>query len=174
MGVSNSIWFVIASALGQSNADVTPRSPSGRVVRAAWWFFILVLVASYTANLTAYLTIERMSSSAQTADELSRQTDVEYGAVTGGATFNFFLQSQLPTYQRMKEYMLNRGDEVMVNSTAEGVERVRNSRGGYAFILGNLDFISRKKSGLVLKNNYYKVHMRVFFSVIYRLSNKRI
>ena len=28
--VSNSIWFVIASALGQSNADVTPRSPSGR------------------------------------------------------------------------------------------------------------------------------------------------
>ena len=38
--------------------------------------------------------------------------------------------------------MLNRGDEVMVNSTVEGVERVRNSRGGYAFILGNLE---RKK-----------------------------
>ena len=36
----------------------------------------------------------------------------------------------------MKEYMLNRGDEVMVNSTSEGVARVRNSRGGYAFILG--------------------------------------
>ena len=28
--ISNSIWFVIASALGQSNADVTPRSPAGR------------------------------------------------------------------------------------------------------------------------------------------------
>ena len=28
--VSNSVWFVIASALGQSNADVTPRSPAGR------------------------------------------------------------------------------------------------------------------------------------------------
>lgn len=133
--ISNSIWFVIASALGQSNADVTPRSPAGRVVGAAWWFFILVLVASYSANLTAYLTIERMSSSAQTADELSRQTDVEYGAVSGGATFNFFAQSQLPTYQRMREYMLNLGDEVMVNSTAEGVARVRNNRGGYAFIL---------------------------------------
>ena len=51
----------------------------------------------------------------------------------------------------MNEYMLNQGDEVMVNSTAEGVERVRNSRGGYAFILGNPGFISRKKSGLVLK-----------------------
>ena len=70
--------------------------------------------------------------------------------------------------------MLNRGDEVMVNSTAEGVERVRNSRGGYAFILGNLDFISRKKSGLVVKNDYHNVLMRVFYSVIYRLSNKRI
>ena len=28
--VANSVWFVIASALGQSNADVTPRSPAGR------------------------------------------------------------------------------------------------------------------------------------------------
>lgn len=74
----------------------------------------------------------------------------------------------------MNEYMLDRGDEVMVNSTAEGVERVRNSRGGYAFILGNLDFISRKKSGFVLKDNYNTVHITVFFSVIYRLSNKRI
>ena len=33
-----------------------------RVVGAAWWFFVLVLVASYTANLTAYLTVERMVS----------------------------------------------------------------------------------------------------------------
>ena len=54
--------------------------------------------------------------------------------------------------------MLNRGDEVMVNSTAEGVERVRNSRGGYAFILGNLDFVNRKKYGLVLKSNYHILH----------------
>ena len=73
----------------------------------------------------------------------------------------------------MNEYMLDRGDEVMVNSTAEGVERVRNSRGGYAFILGNLDFINRKKSGLV-KNHYHTVHIKIFFSVIHRLSNKRI
>jgi len=133
--VSNSIWFVIASAFGQSNADVTPRSPSGRVVGAAWWFFILILVASYTANLTAYLTIERMASSAQTADELSRQTDIEYGAVLGGATFDFFSKSKIPTYQRMHEYMSSRGDEVLVNATEDGIERVRSGRGGYAFIL---------------------------------------
>ena len=37
----------------------------------------------------------------------------------------------------MHEYMASRGDEVLVNSTEEGVERVRTGRGGYAFILGN-------------------------------------
>ena len=37
----------------------------------------------------------------------------------------------------MHEYMASRGDEVLVNSTEDGVERVRTGRGGYAFILGN-------------------------------------
>lgn len=37
----------------------------------------------------------------------------------------------------MHEYMASRGDEVLVNSTEEGVERVRTGRGGYAFILGS-------------------------------------
>ena len=36
----------------------------------------------------------------------------------------------------MHEYMASRGDEVLVNSTEEGVNRVRSGRGGYAFILG--------------------------------------
>jgi hypothetical protein len=66
------------------------RSVSGRLVASAWWFFTLILISSYTANLAAFLTVERMVSPIESAEQLSRQTEIQYGAVEGGSTKEFF------------------------------------------------------------------------------------
>jgi len=47
----------------QQGTDMTPRSISGRIVGGAWWFFSLIIISSYTANLAAFLTVERMVNS---------------------------------------------------------------------------------------------------------------
>ncbi|XP_045510361.1 glutamate receptor 1-like isoform X1 [Colias croceus] len=60
----NSFWFSLGSFM-QQGSDVVPRSLSGRIVGTVWWFFALILVCSYTANLAAYLIIERISEPAQ-------------------------------------------------------------------------------------------------------------
>ncbi len=57
---------------------------------SAWWFFTLILISSYTANLAAFLTVERMVSPIESAEQLSRQTEIQYGAVEGGSTKEFF------------------------------------------------------------------------------------
>lgn len=54
-----------------------------------WWIFALFLFASYTANMAAYFTIERMALSINSVEDLVGQTDVEYGTVRDGATWNF-------------------------------------------------------------------------------------
>jgi hypothetical protein len=66
------------------------RSVSGRLVASAWWFFTLIIISSYTANLAAFLTVERMVSPIESAEQLSRQTEIQYGAVEGGSTKEFF------------------------------------------------------------------------------------
>ena len=66
------------------------RAASGRVAASAWWFFTLILISSYTANLAAFLTVERMVSPIESAEQLSRQTEIQYGALEGGATKEFF------------------------------------------------------------------------------------
>ena len=33
---------------------------STRIVGGIWWFFTLIIISSYTANLAAFLTVERM------------------------------------------------------------------------------------------------------------------
>jgi ionotropic glutamate receptor len=35
---------------------------STRMVAGLWWFFTLIMISSYTANLAAFLTVERMES----------------------------------------------------------------------------------------------------------------
>lgn len=57
--MKNTLWFTIG-CLMQQGCDIMPRSLSTRVLAASWWFFILILVSSYTANLAAFLTVERM------------------------------------------------------------------------------------------------------------------
>ena len=63
---------------------------SGRIVGAVWWFFTLIIISSYTANLAAFLTVERMNSPIQSAEDLAKQTEIKYGTVTSGTTKEFF------------------------------------------------------------------------------------
>ena len=71
-------------------SQVNPRAFSTRVLSGFWWFFSLILVSSYTANLAAFLTVERMVSPISNADDLSKQTVIEYGTLSSGSTATFF------------------------------------------------------------------------------------
>lgn len=67
-----------------------PRAVSTRIVAGMWWFFTLIMISSYTANLAAFLTVERMDSPIESAEDLAKQTKIKYGALRGGSTASFF------------------------------------------------------------------------------------
>lgn len=66
------------------------RAVSTRMVAGMWWFFTLIMISSYTANLAAFLTVERMDSPIESAEDLAKQTKIKYGALYGGSTASFF------------------------------------------------------------------------------------
>lgn len=72
----NSFWFSLGSFM-QQGSDVVPRSLSGRIVGTVWWFFALILVCSYTANLAAYLIVERISEPTQSISYASNLAYIE-------------------------------------------------------------------------------------------------
>jgi hypothetical protein len=43
---------------------------STRTVASFWWFFTLIMISSYTANLAAFLTIDRLDSPIASVQEL--------------------------------------------------------------------------------------------------------
>ena len=56
--MANAFWFTIVTLMHQG-CDLNPKAASTRIIGAIWWFFTLILVSSYTANLAAFLTVER-------------------------------------------------------------------------------------------------------------------
>ena len=71
-------------------SDVAPRTTSTRIIASIWYLFTLILVSSYTANLAAFLTVERMDTPIENVEDLSQQTAIKYGVMRGGSTFGFF------------------------------------------------------------------------------------
>ncbi|KAI8126200.1 Glutamate receptor 1 [Lucilia cuprina] len=131
--ILNSFWFSLAAFM-QQGCDVSPRSISGRIVGAVWWFFTLILISSYTANLAAFLTVERMVTPINSPEDLAMQTEVQYGTLLHGSTWDFFRRSQIGLHNKMWEYMNSR-KHVFVSTYDEGIRRVRTSKGKYALLV---------------------------------------
>ncbi|CAF0857800.1 unnamed protein product [Rotaria sordida] len=129
--IVNCFWFTIGSLMKQT-IDYGPRSISTRVLIGSWWFFSLIMIASYTANLAAFLTTKRLESPIDGIEALAKQTDIMYGPLKGGSTEQFFRSSKIPIYERMWYYMSSR-PEVFPDTTELGIEWVKSRN--YAFLL---------------------------------------
>ncbi|XP_076832118.1 glutamate receptor ionotropic, kainate 1 [Brachyhypopomus gauderio] len=143
----NSMWFGVG-ALMQQGSELMPKALSTRIVGGIWWFFTLIIISSYTANLAAFLTVERMDSPIDSADDLAKQTKIEYGAVRDGSTMTFFKKSKISTYEKMWAFMSSRKNTALVKNNREGIQRVLNT--DYALLMEStsIEYISQRNCNL--------------------------
>lgn len=131
----NAIWFTIGAIL-QEGSDVAPKAPSTRIVASIWWFFTLIMVSSYTANLASFLTVQKAPAVISSVDDLIKLADekkVMYGAKKGGSTLKFFELSDNENYQKMYKYMTDNAKSVLVSSNDDGVSKAK--QGNYAYLM---------------------------------------
>ncbi|XP_076672007.1 glutamate receptor ionotropic, kainate 2 isoform X3 [Andrena cerasifolii] len=145
--LANSFWFTIGTLM-QQGSDLNPKATSTRLVGGIWWFFTLIIISSYTANLAAFLTVERMITPIENAEDLAGQTDIAYGTLDSGSTMTFFRDSMIETYKKMWRFMENKKPSVFVPTYEEGIQRVL--QGDYAFLMEStmLDYIVQRDCNL--------------------------
>ncbi|XP_063237627.1 glutamate receptor ionotropic, kainate 2-like [Bacillus rossius redtenbacheri] len=145
--LANSFWFTIGTLM-QQGSDLNPKATSTRIVGGIWWFFTLIIISSYTANLAAFLTVERMITPIENSEDLAGQTDISYGTLDSGSTMTFFRDSMIETYKKMWRFMENKKPSVFVPTYEEGIKRVLE--GNYAFLMEStmLDYIVQRDCNL--------------------------
>ncbi|KAK3105052.1 hypothetical protein FSP39_016196 [Pinctada imbricata] len=144
----NSLWFCIGCLL-QQGSDLSPGASSTRIVAICWWFFTMIMVSSYTANLAAFLTMKGLETSIKKIDDLPKQSDIKYGTLAKGSTNDFFRFSRdvSTTYQNVWNVMQGSPD-VLVNNSKLGIQKVLNEN--YAFFAESttIDYVVQRECKL--------------------------
>ena len=68
----------------------TPKALSSRVLVAAYWLFVVLMLATFTANLAAFLTVERMQDTVKSLEELNRQSKINYTVMSDSPYLEYF------------------------------------------------------------------------------------
>lgn len=93
--MQNSMWFAIGALL-QQGSGIEPKAASIRLASSVWWFFTLIMVSSYTANLAACLTVDEphvVLKGIETLRDCVKSKEgctVQFGAKLGGSTLKYF------------------------------------------------------------------------------------
>lgn len=137
----------------QQGSDLGPKALSTRCLATIWWFFTLIIISSYTANLAASLTLSRMAPAISSVEDLAKQTSILYGCRKGGSTWEFFAQSNNTIYQRMFNTM-EANPEVYINKVTDAIERVR--KGGYAYLAesSTIEYLIQRRCDLIQVGNW--------------------
>ncbi|ENN75289.1 hypothetical protein YQE_08066, partial [Dendroctonus ponderosae] len=110
------LWFCMTSLTPQGGGEA-PKNLSGRLVAATWWLFGFIIIASYTANLAAFLTVSRLDTPIESLDDLSKQYKIQYAPVNGSSTMTYF--------QRMADIEAQIWKDMSLNDSLSDVERAK-------------------------------------------------
>ena len=78
---------------------------------AAYWLFVVLMLATFTANLAAFLTVERMQTTVAGLEELAQQSKINYTVVEDSPYFEYFqnmASAEEDLYKKWKDMTLSR------------------------------------------------------------------
>ncbi|XP_072932713.1 glutamate receptor ionotropic, kainate 3-like [Epargyreus clarus] len=127
---ANSVWLIIGSVM-QQGSEIAPIALAPRMITSVWWFFTMIIMASYVGTLVAFLTVEKNVLPFQTVEELYNHKSISYGAKSKGSTIQFFKDSSNPTYLNM--YRKMEANKWLVSENDHGVALAENTT--YAFFM---------------------------------------
>ena len=105
--LKESFWFAMTSFTPQGGGE-TPKALSSRVLVAAYWLFVVLMLATFTANLAAFLTVERMQETVKSLEELNRQSKINYTVMKDSPYSEYF---QVSSFSFLLTYILDTRSE---------------------------------------------------------------
>ncbi|XP_046553421.1 glutamate receptor ionotropic, kainate 2-like [Haliotis rubra] len=129
--VRECFWYIFGSLL-QGNTDACPITIPGRILVSTWWFFAMILLSFYAANLTAFLTVKKINTPIKSVVDLAQQTKIKYGTVKNSGVTSFFANTNIDHFSKMWAQMSEIEPDSMVDNATEGYGKVTD--GNYAFL----------------------------------------
>ncbi|CAB4067476.1 GRIN1 [Lepeophtheirus salmonis] len=123
LNFTSAIWFAWGVLLNSGIGEGTPRSFSARVLGMVWAGFAMIIVASYTANLAAFLVLDKPQTSLTGINDPRLRNPMEnftYATVKGSSVDMYFRrQVELSNMYRTMEGKHYRSPEEAIRAVKE-------------------------------------------------------
>lgn len=91
-----------------------PKTDGARLIVGTWWLVVMVIVATYSGSLVAFLTFPRMEATVETVDDLLERRDEFTWTLPTGSFIEDFLttsnaEGRIDHRQLLQEYEPNAG-----------------------------------------------------------------
>ncbi|CAG2199013.1 unnamed protein product [Mytilus edulis] len=126
----------------------TCTSRSAKMLTCFWCIFVILIFASYITSLAVVFRSgddELLETPIHSFEDLPIQSEVEYGVIANSLTYQYFTVNAKDQTDEAIGKQLKKSKDQMPKNTAEGVKRVRDSKGDYVFITEELS--ARTESG---------------------------
>ncbi|KAI8797695.1 glutamate receptor ionotropic, kainate 4, partial [Biomphalaria glabrata] len=156
--LGDNMWFVVGAVTMAGGGDA-PRSVAGRVLVAGFWFFAIIIMSTFTANLAAFLTVSRMGAVISSLDDLLDQTDMKYSVVNRSSVMDYFKRMariESDFYERWKNMTLDKSDSTNQDSLAVWEYPLGNKYGTIWATIQDNGLVNSIEDGLekVLNENF--------------------
>ncbi|CAH8591050.1 unnamed protein product [Schistosoma turkestanicum] len=170
MNLSSAVYFAWAVLLNSGIGEGTPRSFSARVLGMVWAGFAMIIVASYTANLAAFLVLDRPEASISGIDDVrlrNPQKDFLFATIRGSPVEMYFKrQVEYATMYRVMETNNYDSVEEAIQAIKSGSLKAfiwDSARLNYEVsidceLITTGDVFGRNSYGLVMKKNNPWLH----------------
>ena len=115
----NSSWLVTVGLVGHA-AEALPYCASARSLLFTWWLFTLIIV--YTANLTAFLTVNNLGVTMTDVKDLLKQEKYSWGVIESRHPESLLLNNLDDDYAKI----VNEGEKL--TNFKQALERVKRWR----------------------------------------------
>uniref|UniRef100_UPI00193A9581 glutamate [NMDA] receptor subunit 1-like isoform X1 n=1 Tax=Styela clava TaxID=7725 RepID=UPI00193A9581 len=143
MSINNALYFACAGLLWQS-PECVPRALSARMAAGIWYMVGVIIVASYTANMVAFVSQTSTTSRLSTVEDLLNQRMILPATVASSSVDSLLMTSNLDVAERLHKDIL-RNPKISLQPNVASALNLTN-RGDVAFIWEgvSLDYFASK------------------------------
>ncbi|XP_012536819.1 ionotropic receptor 93a isoform X2 [Monomorium pharaonis] len=117
------VWYVYGALLQQGGMYL-PHSDSARLLVGVWWLVVMVIVATYSGSLVAFLTFPNMDDAILTVDDLVAHK----GRLTWGFPNGSFLEEYLKNTDEKKYHILL--ERAVIHNETQAAEVIGKVKAG--------------------------------------------
>ncbi|XP_021356287.1 glutamate receptor ionotropic, kainate 3-like [Mizuhopecten yessoensis] len=130
----DAFWYMYGALLTQGG-EYLPQSQTGRTLLSSWWLFCIIMMATYSGNLIAFLTVTKDKPPFTTVAGMIQMDNYRWGTIGGSSWIDAFNETKVSDFKKVWAGMLRfNASDPSVLSPKSSVHFDKVLAGDYAYI----------------------------------------